>query len=337
MRHQSALEAGFQMPAEWALHSRCWMAWPTREAIWGEHLEAAMQGYARTARAIAEFEPVTMLTPAAFTDSAAESCGPEIEIISWDLDDSWMRDFGPNFLKKGDELAVSVFHFNAWGRKYRKYRKDAALGHRMAEAMAIPCFTSALFMEGGGICTDGEGTLLTTEQCILNDNRNPGLSKAEAEHELCHALGVKKVIWLPGDPHDDETDGHVDGLACFVRPGVVLAELDPNPDSERHGILMKNVQALEQATDARGRKLEIHFIEEASEVDAAGDRFCRSYINFYIANGGIVMPAYGIPADERARTVVASCFPGRKIVQVDIMGVATGGGGIHCITQQQPA
>jgi len=192
-------------------------------------------------------------------------------------------------------------------------------------------------MEGGGICSDGEGTVLTTEQCILNNNRNPGISKAEAEHELCHALGAKKVIWLPGDPWDDETDGHVDGLACFIRPGVVLAEFDPDPASERHEILMRNVNALEQATDARGRKLEIRTIEEAKEIDPIGDRFCRSYINFYIANGGIVMPRYGISADARARAVVESSFPDRRIVQVEINGLATGGGGIHCITQQQPA
>jgi len=337
MIHQSALEAGFHMPAEWMPHSRCWIAWPTREAIWGEHLQAAKRDYASVARAIAEFEPACMLCPPEFVSEATEMTRHDIEVIAWDLDDSWMRDIGPNFLKKGDESAVSAFHFNAWGGKYRKYRKDAATGHRLSEALGIRCFTSPIFMEGGGICSDGEGTLLTTEQCILNDNRNPGISKAEAEHELCHALGAKKVIWLPGDPQDDETDGHVDGLACFIRPGVVLAELDPDPASERHEILMRNISALEQATDARGRKLEIRCIEEAAEVDPIGDRFCRSYINFYIANGGIVMPRYGIPADARARAVIESCFPDRRIVQVEINGLATGGGGIHCITQQQPA
>jgi agmatine deiminase len=337
MRHQSALEAGFHMPAEWAPHSRCWMAWPFREAIWGEHLQAAKEDFARVAGAIADFEPVSMLCPPGPASEAQEMCESHIEIIPWELDDSWMRDIGPSFLKNADKTAVSVFQFNAWGRKYPKYRKDAALGNRMAEALGIRCFTSPIYMEGGGICSDGEGTVLTTEQCILNDNRNPGISKAEAEHELRHALGAEKVIWLPGDPWDDETDGHVDGLACFIRPGVVLAELDPDPASERHEILMRNVSALEQATDARDRKLEIHTIEEAKEVDPIGDRFCSSYINFYIANGGIVMPRYGIPADARARAVVECCFPERKIVQVEINGLATGGGGIHCITQQQPA
>jgi agmatine deiminase len=336
LKHQSALDAGFHMPAEWSPHERCWMAWPTREAIWGKHLEAARKGYANIAQAIAEFEPVCVLTPPGHTEEAAALCGPTVEIIPWDLDDSWLRDIGPNFLTNGEEIAVSIFHFNAWGQKYEKFRKDAALGHQLAEALGLRSFTSPLFMEGGGIGSDGEGTVLTTEQCVLNANRNPGLSKAEAERELCHALGAQKVIWLPGDPDDHETDGHVDGLACFIRPGAVLVELDGKPGERRHDLLMKNVRALEQARDARGQSLEIHFIAEASGMDAIGDRFCRSYINFYLANGGVVMPSYGIPADEPAREVLQRCFPDRKIVTVDVLGVATGGGGIHCITQQQP-
>lgn len=337
LHHQSALEAGFRMPAEWEPHTRCWMGWPTREAIWGKYLEAASEDYANIARAIAQFEPVVMLTPPGFTAMASEMCGPAIEIVPWDLEDSWLRDTGPNFLKKGSETAASIFHFNAWGGRYPKFRKDAALGHRLAEAMGIRSFSSPIVMEGGGICTDGEGTLLTTEQCLLNENRNPGLSKTEAEHELRHALGVDRIIWLPGDPQDDETDGHVDALACFIRPGEVFVAWDPDTGSERHHILMENVRALEQATDARGRRLVIHHIEEATECEGISDRFCWSYINFYIANGGVVMPSFGIPSDDRARTVLENCFPDRKVVQVNVNGVATGGGGIHCITQQQPA
>ena len=337
LRHQSAREAGFHMPAEWEPHNRCWMAWPGRSAIWGDYLQEAKNGYANVARAIAGFEPVTLLSPPGLVAEAREMCGASVEVIPWDLDDSWMRDVGPNFLKKGDELAASVFQFNAWGRKYPKFRKDAAVGHRMAEAMGIRSFTSPIFMEGGGIFSDGEGTLLTTEQCILNENRNPGLGRHEAEQELCNALGAEKVIWLPGDPWDDETDGHIDGLACFVRPGVVLVAANPNTGSERHEILEKNVQALRGTTDAKGRTLEIHRIEEAADTVAVCDRFCVSYINFYIANGGIVMPEYGIPSDQRARHVLESCFSDRQMVQVDVKGIATGGGGIHCITQQQPA
>lgn len=334
---QSAADAGFSMPAEWERHERCWMAWPCFEKLWGDHLAGAQRGFAEVAKAIARFEPVTMLAPESAIGEAEKLCGETVSVLRCDLDDSWMRDIGPNFVKRGDELAASIFHFNAWGGKYTRFCKDAAVGHRVAESLGIRTFSSAITMEGGGINVDGEGTILTTEQCLLNENRNPGISKAEAEHELCRALGGKKVIWLPGDPLDDETDGHVDGLACFVRPGVVLAELDPDPTSERHATLMENIRVLERETDAKGRKLKIHLIEEASDADARGDRFCVSYINFYIANGGIVMPSYGIDADERAREVVQACFPDREVAQVDVNDIAYGGGGIHCITQQQPA
>jgi len=336
MSFQSASEAGFRMPAEWERHSRCWMAWPCFEELWGVHLEGAQRGFADVARAIARFEPVTMLTQESALNEAADLCGESVDIVCCDLDDSWMRDIGPNFVKRGDELAASIFHFNCWGRKYPYYRKDAVVGHRVAESLSIRTFSSPIYMEGGGINVDGEGTVLTTEQCILNENRNPGLGRTEAERELCQALGAEKVIWLPGDPDDNETDGHVDGLACFVRPGVVLAELDPDTSSPRHEIHMRNIRALQDATDARGRELEIQLIEEASQVETDDERFCRSYINFYIANGGVVIPSYGIDADGRAREVVQACFPDHEVVQVDVNDIAYGGGGIHCITQQQP-
>jgi agmatine deiminase len=313
------------------------MAWPGFEELWGDRLPATQQGFANVANAIAGFEPVSMLTPPAWLELASELCGAGVTIVPWDLDDSWTRDIGPNFVINDEgELAASVFHFNAWGRKYKKYRKDAALGHRLAESLGLRTFSSPLYMEGGGINVDGEGTVLTTEQCILNDNRNPGLTQAEAEHELCHALGVEKVVWMKGDPLDDETDGHVDGLACFVRPGVVLVEHDPDPTTERHRMLQENVRALELATDARGRKLQLVFIEEAGELCQPGMLFCGSYINFYIANSAVIAPSYGIPHDEKARKTIQSCFPDRAVVQVDVNDIAPGGGGIHCITQQQP-
>ncbi len=334
---ETAKAAGFRMPAEWEPHARCWMAWPCFEALWGEHLAETQRGFAEVARTIARFEPVTMLAPEEATRAATELCGDRVEILACELDDSWMRDIGPNFVTRGDDLAASVFHFNAWGGKYPCYRKDAAIGHRVAESLGIQTFSSPITMEGGGINVDGEGTILTTEQCILNENRNPGITKAEAERHLCEALGGEKVIWLAGDPLDDETDGHVDGLACFVRPGVVMVVHDPDPGSELHAMLQKNLDALESATDAAGRKLEIHLIGEAAEADAKGDRFCSSYINFYIANGGVVIPSYGIPADDRARDIIQACFPDREVAQVDVNAIAYGGGGIHCITQQQPA
>lgn len=337
----TARAAGFRMPAEWTPHECCWIAWPASKAVWGDMLERSQQDYAGVANAIAQFEPVRMLTPPACVPNARNLCGARVEIIPWDLDDAWMRDMGPNFVRNtAGEVAASVFHFNAWGQKYTWYRKDAALGHQLAEALRMRTFSAPIFMEGGGINTDGEGTLLTTEQCILNRNRNPDMDKDEAERHLCDALGVEKVIWLRGDPGDDETDGHVDGIACFTSPGVVLAEPDPSaePGTDRYDVLEENIDILRNATDARGRKLQVSLMNAGTQMEVLGDRFCRSYINFYIANGAIVMPGYGVGGeDEQALEAVRAGFPDREVVQVPVNAIAYGGGSIHCITQQQPA
>lgn len=329
------------MPAEWTPHECCWMAWPDSESIWGDMLGRSQAGYADVANAIGAFEPVRMLTPPSALTRARLLCGANVEVIPWTLDDAWMRDMGPNFVKNArGELAASIFQFNAWGQKYRWYRQDAALGHQLAESLGLRTFTAPLFMEGGGINTDGEGTLLTTEQCVLNENRNPDISKREAEEHLCAALGVSKVIWLRGDPADDETDGHVDGIACFVRPGVVLTEPDPaaKPGTERHAILEENIEILRNSVDAKGRKIEVQLMQAGTEMEVLGDRFCRSYINFYIANGGVVLPGYGVgDEDEQALEAVTRCFPDREVIQVEVNAIAYGGGSIHCITQQQPA
>lgn len=333
---QTPKEAGYRMPPEWAPHARCWMAWPRPMVIWDD-LEATRADFARVARAIRSFEPLTMVVDPEDLEGARKLCGEEIDFLVMALDDSWMRDIGPNFLKRGEQLAASLFHFNAWGQKYERYRNDAAVGHRIAEHLGVPAFSANVFMEGGGVFVDGEGSILTTEQCILNENRNPGLTKPEAEEILCHALGGEKVIWIPGDPADDETDGHVDGLACFVRPGVVMCETAHPDDKERQMQIGENWRALELATDARGRKLELLPINEAYDADPVGDRYCGSFINFYLANGGLVMPRYGIASDAEAEANLAAAFPDRQILAVEVDNIVLGGGGIHCITQQQPA
>lgn len=333
---QTARAAGYRMPAEWEPHERCWMQWPDRSAfIWAD-IDETQQAYARVAQAVRRFEPLTMIVSPESMDDAQAKCGDSIDYLVMELDDSWARDSGPNFVKRGDELAASIYHFAAWGGKYPHIRNDAAVGHRVAEHLGIPTFTSNVVMEGGGINVDGEGTILTSESCILNDNRNPGLTKSEAEQILCDSLGGEKVIWVPGDPDDSETDGHIDGIACFVRPGMVMCEVGAPDDSGRCRDLRENLTALEKATDAAGRKLEIVTIAEAADADAQSDRFCRSYINFYIANGGIVFPSYDTAYDATAVGIVQSAFPDREIVTVDISRIAEGGGGIHCITQQQP-
>ena len=327
------------MPAEWEPHLRCWMAWPHREDLWGESLPETQAAYARVARTIACFEPVTMIAAPEAVHEASRLCGSAIELLPLEIDDAWARDAGPTFLVRGDgSHAATAWLFNGWGGKLERFEQDAKLGERLCDQLGWPLYRSPLCLEGGAIHVDGEGTILTTDSCVLNANRNPGLSRRELERELCHALGGSKVIWLPGELADgDVTDGHVDGLACFARPGVILLETLTDPASPRAKLLQENRRALRGVTDARGRSLEIVEMEDAWGVEREGDAFCTSYINFYLANGGVVMPSYGAPGDERARRVVEKAFPDRKVVQVDVRKIAIGGGGIHCITQQQPA
>jgi agmatine deiminase len=336
---KTPLELDFHMPAEWAPHARCWMAWPYRQELWSGPLQETQAAYARVAQAIAAFEPVTMIAPPDEIAEAGRLCGPGVALFPLAIDDSWTRDSGPAFLVgKGGARAATAWHFNAWGAKNDRYEQDAQIAKRLCANLALPCYQSPLFLEGGGIHIDGEGTVLTTESCALNSNRNPGLTKREVEKELCHALGASKVIWLPGGLHPgDITDGHVDGLACFARPGLVLMETLTGADCANREVLRENRRAIEGATDAKGRSIEIVEMEGAWEAEPESDTYCDSYINFYVANGGLVMPKYGVPGDERARAVLEKAFPDRKVVQVDIRKVAIGGGGIHCITQQQPA
>ena len=252
---------------------------------------------------------------------------------------TWLRDSGPAFLVRDDGTrAASAWHFNGWGGKFSSIAQDAKLAERLCEHLGLSMHRADLRLEGGAVAVDGEGTLLTTESCVLHPNRNPGMSRHDVERELCHALGVKKVIWLPGElSAGDCTDGHIDGLACFARPGLVLLETATDPDSARSEVLRENRRALRGVTDARGRELEIIEMEDAWEAERLGDTFCISYINFYVANGGVFMPAYGAPGDEPARRIIERAFPDREVVQVDVRKIAIGGGGIHCITQQQPA
>lgn len=341
MTMHSPADAGFAMPPEWAPHTRCWMAWPDRVDLWGTRLDATQHAYAEVARAIRRFEPVTMVANPASIEVARQHCDPNIDLLALAIDDAWARDMGPSFLKHPDgSIAGTAWRFNAWGGKSPQYGEDAQFAGRVLRETDSSVYHSSLCLEGGGIHVDGEGTVLTTESVVLNPNRNSGINKVEAEKELCRALGARKVIWLPGDPDKieaDVTDGHVDGTACFVRPGVVLFGSDPRAQGPLADLEKENRLALERARDAAGRSLEILLLDHAWEAQTSEELFCRSYVNFYIANGGIVMPSYGIPGDKQAHEILSRAFPKREIVQVDIRDIAPGGGGIHCITQQQPA
>ena len=330
-------DLGFRMPAEWETHERCWMMWPSRENFWDD-IASTRACYASVARAIAEFEPVVMVVPIEQRDEAARLLGGRVELMEAPIDDSWARDAGPNFLvnDKG-ELAGSKWRFNAWGEKYQPYHDDDALGHLILKREGARSFVSELVAEGGAVSVDGEGTVITTESCLLNTNRNPGWSRREIEGELCRTLGATKVIWLPGNDEEVETNGHTDGIAVFVRPGVVLIETSFDVKHPWYEIMQRNIAALRGQKDAKGRQVDFVLIEDGHGCELLSERYCTSYINSYMANGAVIMPKYGLATDERAKAVFQKLFPERTIVQVEIDAIAVGGGGIHCITQQQPS
>jgi len=327
------------MPAEWHRHDGCWMAWPCRRELWGERLAAACRAYATVARAIARFEPLTMLARAEDAPAASELCGRAVRVVTQPLDDSWMRDIGPSFVigRRGGVAGVD-WRFNAWGGKYEEYARDAKVAEAVLRRAGMQRFAAPLVLEGGSIHVDGEGTLLTTEQCLLNPNRNPDLDRAGIEEQLAAHLDVSRFIWLGGGLEDDETDGHIDNLACFAAPGVVVALSASDPADGNHAVLQDNLDRLRAARDARGRTLEIVTIEQPPARRAGGVRLSLSYINFYLANGAVVMPSFDAPPyDATARETLERLFPGREVVQLPALDIVAGGGGIHCITQQQPA
>lgn len=332
---QDPRDFGFYMPGEWTRHSCCWMAWPCRASMWADS-EATQQDYANVANAIARFEPVKMLAPARKLEAARALLKDNVEVIEMPIDDSWSRDSGPNFLIGGDGLAGSTWTFNAWGRKYEPYDQDALMGRRILERVGARIFSSPLTAEGGGITVDGEGTVITTESCFLNENRNPGWSRKEVEAELCRTLGAEKVIWIPGDPEETETDGHIDGIAAFIEPGRVLVEVNRDKTDPHYEVGVRNSEALKDQVDAKGRKLELEFIQEGVYHEGEWNGGCSSYINSYLANGAVIVPGYGYRRDPEAVATYRRIYPDREIVQVPVNNIAPGGGAIHCITQQQP-
>ena len=329
-------DSGFYMPAEWEQHSKTWMAWPCREEMWTDG-DATARNYAAVANTIAEFEPVNMVVPHHLLEQAGKLLSEGVHIVALPIDDSWARDSGPNFLiNHRGELAGCCWRFNAWGENYHPYDQDALLGKRILEHENCQVFTSSLVAEGGGITVDGEGTVITTETCFLNNNRNPDWTKAEVEKELLRSLGAEKVIWLPGDEEEVETNGHVDGIAAFVEPGVVLMEIGKDENDPYYETSEMNVDAIRGMKDARGRELRLEFICTGDYTKADGERDCRSYINSFLANGAVIVPGYEDERDEGAVETYRRLYPEREIVQVPILAIAEGGGGIHCITQQQP-
>lgn len=334
--------AHFYMPAEWHPHTCCWMAWPARADSWPFELDRARASWVNAMHAIAQFEPVKVITPPDQVTVAKNYCGNGVEIIPLPIDDIWLRDTGPTFVIDGHgQIAGVDWQFNAWGENREKledYLRDAELAQRILEYTHLPRQAAPLILEGGSIHVDGMGTLLTTEECLLNANRNPQLSRQEIEELLRQYLGVTQIIWLGQGLQDDETAGHIDNLAGFARPGVVLALTCQDPLDSNYAILQDNLQRLRQAKDAQGRRLEIIELEQPSRRDDFnGLRLTTSYINFYLANGGIILPTFEDPVtDQQALNTFRQVFPNYQIVTIDGLDLVYGCGCVHCMTQQQP-
>lgn len=351
---------GFRMPGEFEPHSGCWMAWPERPDNWRLGAKPAQGAYAAVAEEIAASEPVTM----AVSDAQFENCRsllpPQVRVVELSTDDAWIRDHGPTFVVDGSGGRRGVdWRFNAWGGTegglYLPWDRDDRVAAKVLEIEGDDRYRAPIVLEGGAIHVDGEGTVLTTEECLLNPNRNPELSKEQIERVLLDYLGAEKILWLGAGVFEDETDGHVDNLACFARPGVVLLTWTDDEDDPQHGISSDARERLEAATDAQGRPFEVVLLpspgplqisaEEAQGVDAvegtaprrAGDRLAASYVNFYLGNSRIVYPLLDPRHDEEAAAILRRVFPEREVVGVPAREILLGGGNIHCITQQVPA
>jgi agmatine deiminase len=347
------------MPAEFERHAGCWMLWPERTDNWRAGAKPAQAAFTAVAQAIAASEPVTVGVSAGQFQNARARLPPKVRVVEVTSNDSWMRDCGPTFVidARGRRRGVD-WTFNAWGGLggglYFPWDRDDEVAQKVLEIEGDDRYRTPFVLEGGAIHVDGQGTCLTTEECLLNPNRNPDLGRADIEEVLRRYLGVSTVIWLGAGVYLDETGGHIDELACFTSPGhVVLTWTDDRKDPQ-YEISMDAYQRLKSARDARGRALTIHKIhqpgplfmtaEEAAGVDQregsrprrAGDRLPASYINFYIANRHVVMPLYDKRRDRAAMRTLRRLFPTRTVVGVETREVLLGGGNIHCITQQVP-
>jgi agmatine deiminase len=351
---------GYRMPGEHEPHGGCWMAWPERPDNWRLDAAPAQEAFAAVAEAINVSDPVTMAVSDAQYERARAALSPSIRVVEISTDDAWMRDIGPTFvLDDRGRLRGVDWVFNAWGGHegglYESWERDDRAARKVLEIEGAGRYRAPLVLEGGSIHVDGEGTVLSTEECLLNHNRNPTLTREQIEQTLFEYLGAEQMIWLPRGLVGDETDGHIDNLACFARPGTVLLSCCEEVSDPQHEISRDALERLSHARDACGRELEIIRLptpgpleltaEEAAGVASrpgtkprvAGERMAASYANFYLAGSRVVFPLLDERHDDEAAAILAQCFPDREIVGVPAREILLGGGNIHCITQQVPA
>lgn len=350
---------GFRMPGEFEPHRGCWMLWPTRPDNWREDAQPAQRTFAAVAHAIAQFEPVTVGVTAAQFLTARMALEPRIRVIRLESDDAWMRDVGPTCVVDRSGAVRGVdWHFNAWGGLdgglYFPWDKDELVARRVLDIEGLARYRAPIVCEGGSIHADGEGTLLVTEECLLNRNRNPQLGQRQIEMLLRAYTGASHIVWLGRGVFNDETDGHIDNLACFVAPGEIALHWCDDRRDPQYAISCDAWERLREARDARGRQFKVHKIPmpgplEMTAFEGAGiktrpgtkprrggERLAASYVNFYIANGGVVVPMLDPRLDTRVLAQLQAIFRNRRVVGVPAREILLGGGNIHCITQQIP-
>lgn len=350
---------GFRMPGEFEPQSHVWMIWPQRPDVWRNQAIPGRKAFTEAATAISRFTPITMLVPADQLKNAREQLPTSVNTLEMASNDSWMRDSGPSFvINDQGELRLVDWQFNAYGGLeeglYEPWDDDDQIPAKLSEHLGIGRYRAPIVCEGGAIHVDGQGTLMTTPDCLLNPNRNGHMSQAEVEQALSDYLNLEKIIWLNCDM-EEETDGHVDQLVAFVRPGEVMLTWTDDPQNGYYDIVREAYEALATTTDAKGRKLEIHKLiqpepmfltaEEAAGIEQVEGSFAREaglpiadcYINYLITNKGIIVPTFNQPkADNLAMSLLSEVFPKHEIVGVPSREIGIGGGLIHCITQQQP-
>lgn len=343
-KKQKISNLGYRMPAEWEKHESTWLAWPYDKTTFPK-IEKAEKIYIKIIGTLFEGEKINLLVKDGAMKAKVKKLlnrkGIELKKINFkvfDYADVWIRDYGPIFLvnKKGGRLAMVHWIFNAWGEKYEELKKDTQIPELINKEMKLMCFNPGIVLEGGSIEVNGKGTLLTTKQCLLNKNRNPGLNKKAIEKYLKEYLGVKNIIWLKNGIVGDDTDGHIDDIARFVNPTTVLCSYEENKEDENYPVLKENYEILKKLKDQDGKRLNVIKLPMPGFLGNK-QRLPASYANFYIANKTVFVPIFGQKNDKKALNIIQEVFPNKKAVGINCTKLVEGLGAIHCITQQQPS
>ena len=339
-------KSGYAFPAEWAKHEATWLSWPHKEASWPGKIETIYEPYCQFIKVVAEGEKVRINindeATKAFALQELEKAGADLSNIEFYLhptNDAWCRDHGPAFLlnPEGTEKVVVDWGYNAWGGKYPPFDLDDVIPTKIAQHFDLPLYTPDIVMEGGSVEFNGAGTILTTTACLLNENRNPHLTKEQIEQYLLQFYGAEQILWLGDGIVGDDTDGHIDDIARFVNEDTVLTVVESNPLDENYLLLQENLEALKEMRLLNGKPLNIVTLPMPSPVIHEDTRLPASYANFYIANNAVIVPTFRDVNDEPALKIIQSVFPDRKVVGIDSTDIIWGLGSFHCLSQQEPA